>query len=105
MIDRIRGHQPTGSVRRSNPDNAPARSDADGRDHGSVTIEVALLAPVLLALLGLCSAAGRYETAASAVDAATSAAARAASLARNATQAHRDATMVATTALAGQTPA
>lgn len=73
-------------------------------DRGSVTVEVALLAPALLALLGLGVAAGRYEHTAAAVEGASAAAARAASLARGPDQAQRDATQVATTTLEGSTP-
>ena len=51
-------------------------------DNGSATLELAILAPALLALLGLVIAAGRIEVAGGAVEQAASAAAREASLAR-----------------------
>ncbi|MDQ1249783.1 MAG: hypothetical protein QG597_4159 [Actinomycetota bacterium] len=60
-------------------------------DRGSVTIEVAILAPALLMLLGLAIVGGRYELAAGTIEAAASAGARAASLARTAADAQRDA--------------
>ena len=51
-------------------------------DVGSVTLELAILTPALILLLGLVALAGRVEVAASAVEHAASAGARAASLAR-----------------------
>jgi Flp pilus assembly protein TadG len=51
-------------------------------DKGSATLELAILAPALLVLLGLVIAAGRIEVAAGAVEQAASAAARDASIAR-----------------------
>ncbi|MEV4611255.1 TadE/TadG family type IV pilus assembly protein [Kitasatospora sp. NPDC049258] len=59
-----------------------ARPDG-GSDRGSVAVEVALLAPVLVAFVLLVVAAGRVQTTAGVVDAAARAAARAASLARD----------------------
>ena len=50
---------------------------------GSATIEMAVLAPALLALVGLVLVAGRLSTAGSAVEQAAAAAAREASLARD----------------------
>ncbi len=55
-----------------------------GRDRGSATIELAVLAPALLALLGLVIVAGRISTAGSAVEQGAASAARAASIARDA---------------------
>jgi Flp pilus assembly protein TadG len=51
------------------------------RDDGSAALELAVLAPVLLALLGLAIAAGRTSVAQSSVDAAARDAARQASIA------------------------
>jgi Flp pilus assembly protein TadG len=53
-------------------------------DRGSATIEMAVLAPALLALLGLVIVAGRISAAGSAVEQAAASAARAASIARDA---------------------
>jgi Flp pilus assembly protein TadG len=53
-------------------------------DRGSATIELAVLAPALLALLGLVIVAGRIATAGSALEQAAASAARAASIARDA---------------------
>ena len=52
-------------------------------DRGSTTLELAILTPALLGLLGLVIAAGRIEVAGAAVDQAASAAARDASLQRS----------------------
>ena len=64
------------------------RRSASGRvralDRGSATIEMAVLAPALLALLGLVIVAGRISAAGSAVEQAAASAARAASIARDA---------------------
>jgi len=54
-----------------------------GRDRGSAALELAVLAPVLLALLGLVVAAGRVSIAQGSVDAAARDAARQASIALN----------------------
>lgn len=64
-------------------------------ERGSATIELAILAPGLLALLGLVLVAGRIEAASSVVEQAAAAAARAASLARtpDAARARVDATV------------
>ncbi|MFZ5872257.1 MAG: TadE/TadG family type IV pilus assembly protein [Actinomycetota bacterium] len=56
-------------------------------ERGSATLELTILTPALLALLGLVIAAGRIEVAASAVEQAAASAAREASLARTPTQA------------------
>jgi Flp pilus assembly protein TadG len=67
---------------------ATARPTAAGRgwaiDRGSATIELAVLAPALLAVLGLVVVAGRISTAGGAVEQAAASAARAASIARDA---------------------
>ncbi len=55
-----------------------------GSARGSATLELAILAPVLLVLLGLVIVAGRITAAGSAVEQAAASAARAASLARDA---------------------
>ncbi|WP_018908602.1 TadE/TadG family type IV pilus assembly protein [Salinispora arenicola] len=54
------------------------------RDRGSVSIEVAILAPAFIALLVLAGVAGRTAVAAEAVEAAAHDAARAASISRDA---------------------
>jgi Flp pilus assembly protein TadG len=54
------------------------------RDDGSMTVELAILAPALLVLLALLVIAGRTETSTSSVEQAARAAARDASLARTA---------------------
>ncbi|MFI9642655.1 TadE/TadG family type IV pilus assembly protein [Micromonospora sp. NPDC051925] len=57
---------------------------AGGRTRGSVSVEVAVLAPAFLALLMLAGVAGRVAVADEAVEAAAHDAARAASIARSA---------------------
>lgn len=59
------------------------RARTGNRERGSVTLELAILAPALILLLGLLVLGGRVEVAASAVEQATAAAARAASLERS----------------------
>ena len=59
-------------------------SPRHGRDRGSATLELAVLAPLLLVLVGLVVVAGRVEAAAGAVEQAAAAGARAASLTRTA---------------------
>ncbi len=71
-------------------------------DRGSATVELAIIAPALLALLGLVVIAGRITTAASAVDQAAAAGARAASLARSAAAAQSAAEAAVRSSLAGQ---
>jgi Flp pilus assembly protein TadG len=61
-------------------------------DRGSVTLELAILTPALILLLGLVALAGRVQVAASAVEHAAAAGARAASLARTVEAAHAAAT-------------
>lgn len=72
------------------------------RERGSATIELAILAPALLALLGLVIVAGRISTAGSAVEQAAAAAARTASLARDARAAQAGADRAVETSLAEQ---
>jgi len=71
------------------------------RDRGSYALETAVLAPVLIALLGLMVAFGRVIDADGAVDAAAHAAARAASLERDASSAQSEAQAAATSSLQG----
>ncbi|WP_439681864.1 TadE/TadG family type IV pilus assembly protein [Embleya sp. MST-111070] len=78
------------------------RRDADRRDAGSVTLEVAILVPALLALLILGVLAGRVTLAGSAVDAAAKAAARAATSARTPGDAQSRATAAAGATLSQQ---
>jgi Flp pilus assembly protein TadG len=59
------------------------RPIAGPADRGSVSLELAILGPVLLVLLGLAIAAGRISIAGSAVEAAARDAAREASIARD----------------------
>jgi Flp pilus assembly protein TadG len=72
------------------------------KDRGSVTLELTILTPALIALLGLAMIAGRFEIAAGAVEHASAAAARAASLARTAPAADRAANVAAAASLADQ---
>jgi len=67
-----------------------------------MTLELAILAPALLALLGLVIAAGRVEVAGAAVEQASAAAARAASQARSAETARQAAVQAAQSELSGQ---
>lgn len=71
-------------------------------ERGSATIELAIAAPALLALLGLVIVAGRIEVAASAVEQAAAASARAASIARDARSAEAQAAQAARGSLAAQ---
>ena len=71
-------------------------------DSGSVTLELAILGPALLLLLGLVVAAGRIEVAGAAVEQAASAAAREASIARSAPAARAAATSSARQSLREQ---
>lgn len=59
------------------------RARTQDRERGSVTLELAILAPALILVLGLLVLGGRVEVAASAVEQAAAAAARAASLERS----------------------
>ncbi|MBN1171057.1 MAG: pilus assembly protein [Micromonosporaceae bacterium] len=60
-------------------------------DSGSAAIEAAILAPPLLALIGLAIVGGRIQVAGGAIEAAAHDASRAASIARTASQAQADA--------------
>jgi Flp pilus assembly protein TadG len=71
-------------------------------DLGSATLELAILAPVLLLMLGLVIVAGRVVAAGSAVEQAAAAAARAASLSRDGREAQGRAERVARAAMAEQ---
>ena len=72
------------------------------RDVGSITLELTILAPAVLALLGLVIVAGRIEIAGGAVEQAAAAAAREASLARSPEAARQAATQAAMDNLNGQ---
>ena len=71
-------------------------------DQGSATLELAILAPAVLALLGLAIAAGRIEIAGGAVEQAAAAAAREASIARTESTARTAATETARDSLQNQ---
>lgn len=71
-------------------------------ERGSATIEMAVLAPALLAILGLVVVAGRVSTAGSAVEQAAAVAAREASLARDSRSAQSAATGAVRASLDGQ---
>ena len=71
-------------------------------DRGSATLELAILAPALLALLGLVIGAGRIEVAAGAVEQAAASAAREASIARTPAAARADAEQAAHDSLRNQ---
>lgn len=77
------------------------RSDFAG-EVGSLTLELAVLAPALLVLLAFVVAAGRVELAGGTIDAAARDAARAASLARTAPAAQAAALATARTSLTDQ---
>jgi len=72
------------------------------QDDGSMTLELAILTPAVLALLGLVIVAGRIEVAGAAVEQASAAAARAASQARSPEAAQQAATQTANDELTGQ---
>jgi Flp pilus assembly protein TadG len=69
----------------------PERAGTGATDGGSATIELAVLAPALLALLGLVIVGGRISATGSAVEQAAAAGARAASIARDARSAEASA--------------
>jgi Flp pilus assembly protein TadG len=73
-----------------------------GFDGGSAAIEAAILAPPLLALIGLAIVGGRIQVAGGAIEAAAHDAARAASIARTAGQAQADARAAAAATLSQQ---
>ncbi|WP_327009755.1 pilus assembly protein [Dactylosporangium sp. NBC_01737] len=68
-------------------------------DRGSASIEAAILAPVLLVLVGLAIAGGRIQVAGGAIESAAHDAARAASIARTEGQARADAYSAASATL------
>jgi len=72
------------------------------RDRGSATLELAILAPALLLLLGLVALAGRVQVAAGAVEHAAATAARDASLDRTGDAARTEAIAAAERELAAQ---
>lgn len=78
-----------------------ARSRRRG-DKGGITLEIAVLTPAVMAILGLGIAGGRYEVAAGAVEASSAAAARAASLARSPQAAEQAAKTAAAAMLDGE---
>lgn len=71
-------------------------------EHGSATLELAILSPAVLALLALAIAAGRIQVAGGAVEQAAAAAARTASIARTPSTARAAATEEARTSLRQQ---
>ena len=73
-----------------------------GRQRGSVTLELTILGPALLMVLGMVIAAGRITISGGAVEAAASDAARQASIARDPAAASTQARAAATTTLAQQ---
>ena len=84
------------------PDKIPPTTRRPDNDRGSMTLEMTILTPAVLVLLGLVIVAGRIEVAAGAVEQASASAARAASLARTPAAADRAARAAAATSLAGQ---
>lgn len=72
------------------------------RDMGSATLELTILAPALLTLLGLVILAGRIETSSAAIEQAAAVAAREASLARSPAMAQSAASLAAKDSLASQ---
>lgn len=79
----------------------PERRQEQAQDRGSVTVELVLLTPLLIAMLLLVVLLGRLASARLQVDGAASAAARAASLARDPTTATALARQTATETLTG----
>jgi Flp pilus assembly protein TadG len=73
-----------------------------GRDRGSASVEIAILAPVFLGLIVVAAVAGRTAIAQNAVDLAAHDAARTASLARTAPEAQTEAAAAASATLAAQ---
>ena len=78
----------------------PAGASPRRRDTGSITLELTILTPAILLLLGLVVVAGRIEIANQAIDGASQAAAREASLARTPQAARAAAIRAATDNLA-----
>jgi Flp pilus assembly protein TadG len=83
-------------------DRPPPSPRGWAADRGSATIELAILAPALLALLGLVIVAGRISVAGGAVEQAAASAARAASIARDARAAQASAGRAAEASLRDQ---
>lgn len=73
----------------------------DAVDRGSITLELAILAPALLVMFALVLAVGRITTTGAAVEQSAAAAARAASLARSAGHAEHAAQAAAQASLSG----
>lgn len=71
-------------------------------DRGAATLELAVVAPALLALLGLVIVGGRVAAAGSAVEQASAAGARAASIARDARGAQAEANRISRASLRDQ---
>lgn len=80
----------------------PAEPRRASDERGSMTLELAVLAPALLLLVGLLIVGGRVAIATGSVDAAARDAARTASIARTPDQARAQATSTATGILAAQ---
>jgi Flp pilus assembly protein TadG len=78
------------------------RSAGRRTEHGSVAVEVAILAPVFILLLGMAVVAGRAVIARNAVDLAAHAAARTASISRTESTARANGETAVEQALAGQ---
>jgi Flp pilus assembly protein TadG len=78
------------------------RPPARARDRGNAALELVILAPVIVLLIGMVVAAGRTTIAQGSVDAAARDAARQASLARSADQAQDVAQSSAAAELAGE---
>ncbi|MGW6130788.1 TadE/TadG family type IV pilus assembly protein [Cellulomonas sp. NPDC055163] len=78
------------------------RAPSQDRERGSATLELAIITPALLLVLGLVVVGGRVQVASGAVEHAASTAAREASLMRTGTAAHAAATAAAARELDGQ---
>lgn len=76
------------------------RAHARDREHGSISVELAILTPALILLLGALVLVGRVQTTTSAIEQAARSAARDASLARTQDGARAAATAAATRELA-----
>lgn len=87
---------------RSSPDPTRPAPRPATQERGSVTLELAILGPALLVLLGLVVAAGRVVVAGGAIEAAARDAARQASLARDPAAAAANARAAALDTLAAQ---
>jgi Flp pilus assembly protein TadG len=79
----------------------PSSRRGEGPDRGSASLEVVVIAPAIIALLGLMVAFGRVIDAGGAVDGAAHAAARAASLQRDADSAQTQGQAAAESSLSG----